>query len=144
MVCRQCGVEMSSQPHPYRASEDDSHAELKGPRIADRRHRVERRHRFDGYEPGPKVVFRVTALTRLVRLKASTSPSSRLPPASRNERLTRRLMVKKSLPVPAFRGMNSTARTSKFAVDTEPSANGRPAVPCRLFTPETMLNGSDE
>jgi len=46
--------------------------------------------------------------------------------------------------VPALRGMNSTGRTSKFGVDTAPSANGRPAVPCRLLMPDTMLKGSDE
>src|SRR4029450_4622330 len=88
---------------------------------------------FDGYEPDPNVVFRVIGLTRSVRLNASTNPSTRVPPESRNARLTLRLTVKKSLPVPALRGMNSTCRTSKFAVDTDPSAYGRPAVPCRLL-----------
>ena len=53
-------------------------------------------------------------------------------------------MLKKALPVPALRGMRSTARTSKFAVDGDPFASGRPAVPCRLLTPDTMLNGSAE
>ena len=99
---------------------------------------------FDGYEPGPKVLLRVIVFTRSVRLNASTKPSMRLSPASRNERLTRRLNVKKSLPVPAFRGMNSTWRTSKFGLDTEPSANGRPAVPCRLLMPDTILKGREE
>ena len=99
---------------------------------------------FDGYDPGPNVVFRVIGFTRSVRLNASIRPSMRLPPESRNERLTRRLTVKKSLPVPAFRGMNSTCRTSKFGVDIDPSANGRPAVPCRLLMPDTMLKGRDE
>ena len=99
---------------------------------------------FEGYDPVPNVVFRVMGLTRSVRLNASISPSIRRPPPSSNERLTRRLMVKKSLPVPALRGMNATARTSKFAAETEPSAKGRPAVPWRLLTPDTMLNGSDE
>jgi hypothetical protein len=65
-------------------------------------------------------------------------------PASWNERPTRTLNVKKSLPTPAFRGMSSAARTSKFGVDADPSAKGRPAVPCRLLTPDTILNGSDE
>ena len=45
--------------------------------------------------------------------------------------------------MPAFRGMNSAWRTSKFGVDTDPFASGRPAVPCRLLTPDTMLKGSD-
>src|SRR4030095_16545135 len=99
---------------------------------------------FDGYDPDPNVVFRVIGFTRSVRLNASTNPSRRAPPESRNERLTRRLAVKKSLPVPALRGMNWTCRTSKFAVETDPSAYGRPAVPCRLLMPDTMLNGRDE
>src|SRR4029434_3128037 len=99
---------------------------------------------FDGYDPDPNVVFRVSGFTRSLRLNASTTPSTRVPPESRNERLTRRLTVKKSLPLPAFLGMNSTCRTSKLAVDTDPSAYGRPAVPCRLLMPETMLNGRDE
>src|SRR6185369_556669 len=94
---------------------------------------------FDGYDPGPKVVFRVIGFTRSVRLNASTNPSTRVPPESRKARLTLRLTVKKSLPVPALRGMNSTCRTSKFGVDIDPSANGRPAVVCRLLTPDTML-----
>ena len=99
---------------------------------------------FDGYDPVPNVVLRVIGLTRLVKLNASTRPSIRIPPGSGNDRFNRRLKVKKSPPVPAFRGMNWTWRTSKFAVDTEPSANGLPGVPCRLLTPDTMLNGSDE
>jgi hypothetical protein len=99
---------------------------------------------FDGYDPDPNVVFRVIGFTRSVRLKASTNPSRRVPPENWNARLTRRLMVKKSLPSPAFLGMKSTCRTSKFGVDIDPSANGRPAVVCRLLTPDTMLKGSDE
>src|SRR4029453_8036807 len=99
---------------------------------------------FDGYDPDPNVVIRAIGFTRSVRLNASTNPSTRVPPESRNERLTRRLAVKKSLPLPAFLGMNSTCRTSKLAVDTDPSASGRPAVPCRLLMPDTMLNGRDE
>src|SRR5678815_1103943 len=99
---------------------------------------------FDGYDPDPNVVFRVIGFTRSVKLNASTNPSTRVAPESRNERLTRRLTVKKSLPVPAFLGMKSTCRTSKFGIDIDPSANGRPAVVCRLLTPDTMLNGSDE
>src|ERR1700752_1520939 len=98
----------------------------------------------DGYDPGPNVVFRVIGFTRSVRLNPSTTPSTRVPPESRNERLIRRLTVKKSLPLPAFLGMNSTCPTSKFAFDTDPSAYGRPAVPCRLLMPDTMLNGRDE
>src|SRR4030095_16703925 len=82
---------------------------------------------FDGYDPGPKVVLRVIGFTRSVRLNASIRPSIRLPPPSPKERLTRRFTVKKSLPVPELRGMNSTLRTSKLGVDTDPSANGRPA-----------------
>src|SRR4029453_10362037 len=99
---------------------------------------------FDGYDPGPNVLLRVIGFTRSVRLNASINPSKRLSPARRKVRLTRRLNVKKSLPVPAFRGMNSAWRTSKLGVETDPSANGRPAVPCRLLMPETMLKGSDE
>ena len=59
-------------------------------------------------------------------------------------RLTRRLRLRKSLPIPAFRGMNVTALTSKFATVGEPFACGRPVGPCRLTTPEVMLNGSAE
>src|SRR4030095_16328220 len=99
---------------------------------------------FDGDDPGPNVVFRVIGFTRSVRLNASTNPSTRVPPENRNPRLTLRPTVKKSPPLPALRGMNSTCRTSKFAVDTDPSAYGRPAVPCRLLMPDTMLNGRDE
>src|SRR5690349_11055083 len=53
-----------------------------------------------GYEAPPKFVFRVTALARFVRLKASTSPSIFTSLVIRKTRLTRRLSVRKSLPVP--------------------------------------------
>jgi hypothetical protein len=91
------------------------HPELQGPWIANRGHGVERRSGFDGYEPDPNVVLRVIGFTRSVRLNASTSPSTRRPPESRNERLTRRLTVKKSLPLPAFRGMNRPAERRNSA-----------------------------
>src|SRR4030095_8298349 len=97
---------------------------------------------FDGYDPGPNVVFRVIGFTRSVRLNASTNPSTRAPPESRNERLTRRLTVKKLLPLPAFLGIMCTCRTAKFGVDIDPAANGRPAVVCRLLTSDTMLKAA--
>ena len=40
--------------------------------------------------------------------------------------------------------MNDTERTSKFAEAMAPSASGLPVVPCRLVTPDVMLNGSAE
>jgi hypothetical protein len=61
-----------------------------------------------------------------------------------NARLTRRFQLKKSLPIPAFRGIRLTARTSKFAGAVFPSASGRLVVPCRFATPDVMLNGSAE
>src|SRR5262249_47524453 len=75
---------------------------------------------LDGYVPAPQLVFRVRSLTWFVTLKASTSPSALTSPPRRKVRLIRRFTVKKSLPVPAFLGMNETDRTSKFGVDAAP------------------------
>jgi hypothetical protein len=47
------------------------------------------------------------------------------------------LALKKSLPAPTFREMNSTERTSKFGDVTAPLASGRLAVPWR-----TLAQGS--
>jgi hypothetical protein len=77
-------------------------------------------------------------------LNASSSPSTFTPDDRRVARLIRRFKLKKSLPMPAFLEMKSTDRTSKFALAIAPFANGRAAVPCRLVTPDVMLNGSRE
>jgi len=58
-----------------------------------------------GYVPEPKFVFRVRSFRRFVTLNTSTRPSARTLPPSVNARLTRRLRVKKSLPMPALRWM---------------------------------------
>ena len=64
------------------SSKDESHAELEGPRIADRGDLLNVDTGFDGYAPGPNVVLRVIGFARLVRLNASTRPSTRVSPAS--------------------------------------------------------------
>src|SRR4029077_1196463 len=87
---------------------------------------------FVGYAPDPKFEFTVTTLTRLVRLNPSTRASSFTPCPSAKARLTRRLRLKKSGPVPVFRPMNS------------PSTTGRPAVPAIVVTPDVMFNGRAE
>src|SRR5262249_48583857 len=87
---------------------------------------------FVGYAPGPELPCTVTTFVRLVRLKPSTSPSTRARRPSTNARLSRMPTVKKSGPMPALRGMNW------------PSTTGRPAVPWIVVTPEGMLNGSAE
>ena len=84
---------------------------------------------FVGYTPGPNVAFRVRLFTRSVKLNASTRPSILTPLVMRNPRLTRKFKPKKSLPIPAFRGMKLTARTSKFAGAVAPFARGRLVVP---------------
>src|SRR4030095_8541694 len=99
---------------------------------------------FLGYAPAPKMLFRVMLFTRSVTLNASTRPSALTSPLMRKARLTRRFNVKKLLPTPAFLGMNSTARTSKFGAATAPLARGRLVVPCRFGTPDGRVNGRAE
>ena len=94
--------------------------------------------------PGPNVLLRVSGFTRFGQVEGFDHAFERLPPVRRKDRLRRRLRVKKSLPMPVFRGMNSDPAHRSSPPAPLPSAKGRPAVPCRLLTPVTMLNGSDE
>src|SRR3954451_511761 len=83
-----------------------------------------------GYAPDPKFEFTVTTLTRFVRLNPSATASSFTPWRSANARLTLRLRLKKSGPVPVLRPMKS------------PLTTGRPAVPAIVVTPDVMFSGS--
>ena len=100
---------------------------------------------LEGYAPAPKFVLRVTVVDAVGQVEHFDQPFE--PHAARHrERAAAReaFSAKKSLPVPALRGMKLAERTSKFGRARRPSASGRPVVPCRVVTPDVMLNGSAE
>ena len=125
-------------------SERHTHAELKRARIANRRDPVERRHgtrrirtRAPGVVPGQVVdaIADVEGFDEPVQLHRAADAERAAQAQVQREEVAARSRVPRN---------ERDGRTSKFGGAVAPSASGRLVVPCRLATPDVMLNGSAE